>query len=293
MPSPVTELAELPGKALRPGDFYARGTAKLLAPSLSVDGVGQIAVPLLPGQAEQLVAVSERAPYGRGPDTIIDTAVRNTWQIGSDRVHIIYKASTGRQPWPRCWKRSPRGLGAGDPIEAEFYKLLVHDQGSFFVGHRDTEKSPGMFATRSIPRTGAGRAAFRRSQRQRRGFVRASLWTRDFGRLANDRALAVLTQMGLGVTVPHLLDLAQRWTASGADRASPSWREAHKLAERVGDGWPDYSEATATEDSSTTGLLIALTTLGDTDGIGGSLRRVVGAGRGYAKSDNAAAIAIL
>jgi hypothetical protein len=27
------------------------------------------------------------------------------------------------------------------------YKLLVYDQGSFFVSHRDTEKAPGMFAT--------------------------------------------------------------------------------------------------------------------------------------------------
>ncbi len=30
---------------------------------------------------------------------------------------------------------------------AEFYKILVYDEGSFFVSHRDTEKAPGMFAT--------------------------------------------------------------------------------------------------------------------------------------------------
>ena len=43
--------------------------------------------------------------------------------------------------------RVAEGLGVSDPIEAEFYKLLVYDTGSFFIGHRDTEKSPGMFAT--------------------------------------------------------------------------------------------------------------------------------------------------
>ena len=32
-------------------------------------------------------------------------------------------------------------------MEAEFYKLLVYDEGSFFVSHRDTEKADGMFAT--------------------------------------------------------------------------------------------------------------------------------------------------
>ncbi|WP_462323110.1 2OG-Fe(II) oxygenase, partial [Halochromatium sp.] len=39
------------------------------------------------------------------------------------------------------------GLGAHGEIEAELYKLLIYDAGSFFVSHRDTEKSPGMFAT--------------------------------------------------------------------------------------------------------------------------------------------------
>jgi hypothetical protein len=32
-------------------------------------------------------------------------------------------------------------------VEAELYKLLVYDEGSFFLEHRDTEKSPGMFGT--------------------------------------------------------------------------------------------------------------------------------------------------
>src|SRR5208337_1979483 len=38
-------------------------------------------------------------------------------------------------------------LGVSDPIEAEFYKMLIYDEGSFFVSHRDTEKTAGMFAT--------------------------------------------------------------------------------------------------------------------------------------------------
>ena len=88
MSSTVTQLAGLLGKIRRPGDFYTRGKVELLPPSLSVRGVGPIALPLLPEQAAQLAAAAERAPYGRGPDTIIDTAVRNTLQIGPDRVDI-------------------------------------------------------------------------------------------------------------------------------------------------------------------------------------------------------------
>nr|WP_294529790.1 2OG-Fe(II) oxygenase [uncultured Rhodopila sp.] len=505
MSSLVTELAEILGKALRPGDYYTRGTARLLAPSLTVDGVGPIALPLLPVQAEQLVAVAERAPYGRGPDTIIDTTVRNTWQIGSDRVRI-----EGRH-WPQTLaamlETVAEGLGVSDPIEAEFYKLLVYDKGSFFVSHRDTEKTPAMFATlvvvlpsyctggelvvrhkdRSVQldlrtddpaeaafaafyadclhevlpitsgcrltliynliRRGKGAAPQPPSYTAEQDKVATLLrdwrtgmdgnkplpeklvyplehaytapeldfsmlkgadaaaagvlataaqqadcalhlalvtveefgsaeygdnygrsWSRHddddfevgeiddwsialsdwrapdgnpvswgeipvgkdelsppdpfdelepdelhfeeasgnagvsferrYRRAAlvvwpNDRAMAVLTQAGLGVTVPHLLDVAQRWVASGTDRASLAWREAHELAERMCDDWPEHSGARPTEDSPTTGLLIALTALGDTDGINRFLRRVVGAGRGYDKSDNLAVIAAL
>jgi hypothetical protein len=144
----TANLASLLATVLRPGDFFTAGTAELLAPSLQVDGVGPVALPLLPVQAERLIAVAEPAPYGRGQQTLVDPAVRRTWQIGPDRVHI-----QGRH-WERTLAtivaRAADGLGVNEPIDAEFYKLLVYDQGSFFVGHRDTEKAPGMFATMVI-----------------------------------------------------------------------------------------------------------------------------------------------
>ena len=43
-----------------------------------------MALPLLPVQAAELVAVAERAPYGRGADTLIDTHVRRTWPTRCD-----------------------------------------------------------------------------------------------------------------------------------------------------------------------------------------------------------------
>lgn len=139
------ELAGLLNKVQRPGDFYATGTTEIFAPSLEVEGVGSIALPLLPVQAEQLVAVAEQAPYGRGEETLIDTGVRRTWQIDAAKIRI------GGRNWPRTLdtivERSAEGLGVTKPVVAELYKLLVYDQGSFFVSHRDTEKASGMFAT--------------------------------------------------------------------------------------------------------------------------------------------------
>jgi predicted 2-oxoglutarate/Fe(II)-dependent dioxygenase YbiX len=145
MSSIVLDLARILPTIRRPGDFYAAGTAEMFAPNLEVDGVGRISLPLLPVQAEQLVAVATRAPYGRGEETVVDTSVRRTWQIDADRIHL------GGRHWLQTLDaivaKAAAGLGVAGPVSAEFYKLLIYDTGSFFVEHRDTEKAAGMFAT--------------------------------------------------------------------------------------------------------------------------------------------------
>jgi hypothetical protein len=64
----TTDLAAVLSTVRRPGDFFVSRTTELLAPLLEVDGIGPIALPQLPMQAEQLVAVAQRAPYCRGED---------------------------------------------------------------------------------------------------------------------------------------------------------------------------------------------------------------------------------
>ena len=141
----TTELAEILSTVQRPGDFYTTGTSDIFTPHLEVAGVGPIALPLLPIQAQQLIAAAEQAPYGRGEDTLVDPTVRQTWQIAPERVEI-----SGRH-WEQTLAdivaRVTAGLGVSGTVVADFYKLLVYDTGSFFVSHRDTEKAAGMFAT--------------------------------------------------------------------------------------------------------------------------------------------------
>lgn len=145
MPAFTQDLADILGTVHRPGDFCAHGRREVFLPRLEVLDVGQISLPLLPAQAEQLVAVAEQAPYGRGAETLIDTAVRKTWQIAADRIHLA-----GRH-WEKDLAEiatcSAVGLGVLEPVTAELYKMLVYDAGGFFVSHRDTEKASGMFAT--------------------------------------------------------------------------------------------------------------------------------------------------
>jgi hypothetical protein len=138
-------LLEILRSVQRPGDFCVGGIRQLLTPAIDVDGVGRIAFPVLPTQAEQLVAVAGAAPHGRGEQTLLDRSVRRTWQIDAARVRI------GGRQWDKTLAglvaEAALGLGVSQPIEADFYKLLVYDAGSFFIDHRDTEKVPGMFAT--------------------------------------------------------------------------------------------------------------------------------------------------
>jgi predicted 2-oxoglutarate/Fe(II)-dependent dioxygenase YbiX len=129
----------------RPGDYCVGGQRQIFMPAIDVGGVGRIAFPLLPEQAERLIATAEAAPYGRGEKTLVDRQVRRTWQIEPGAIRI-----SGRQ-WEKTLAElvanAALGLGIRDPVAAEFYKLLIYDAGSFFVDHRDTEKVPGMFAT--------------------------------------------------------------------------------------------------------------------------------------------------
>jgi predicted 2-oxoglutarate/Fe(II)-dependent dioxygenase YbiX len=129
----------------RPGDFCVGGIREIFMPTIDIDGMGRIALPILPVQAERLVAIAEAAPYGRGEETVVDREVRRTGQVDPSKVRI------GGRHWDQTLAGlvadTALGLGVSEPVTADFYKLLVYDTGSFFVDHRDTEKAPGMFAT--------------------------------------------------------------------------------------------------------------------------------------------------
>ncbi|MES2299943.1 MAG: 2OG-Fe(II) oxygenase [Pseudomonadota bacterium] len=139
------DLAGILSTIRRDGSFYATGTTDCAIPVLEVDGVGRISLPLLQVQAEQLIAVATRSPYGRGQETLVDTKVRKTWQIPAERIGLSGRSWLGTLDG--IVARAAAGLGVTEPVSAELYKLLVYDTGSFFVEHRDTEKSGGMFAT--------------------------------------------------------------------------------------------------------------------------------------------------
>ncbi len=142
----LAPLESLLAGVKRPGGFCVHGALALPMPMVQVDGVGTLSFPLPPAHIAALIAAAERAPYGRGEQTVVDTSVRRVWQIDAARVRISGKNWT--QSLGRILTETGRGLGCEDAaIQAELYKLLVYDPGGFFLVHRDSEKAPGMFGT--------------------------------------------------------------------------------------------------------------------------------------------------
>ncbi len=140
-----------------PGDYCVGGRLYVPMPRVIVDGAGELSFPIPDAQIGALIAAAERAPYGKGTETLVDTAVRDCWQIDATRVRVAGHA------WPDSFAKVMELVAAGlglpaERLNAELYKLLIYRPGGFFAEHRDTEKVPGMVATLSLslPTPGAG-----------------------------------------------------------------------------------------------------------------------------------------
>lgn len=141
----------------RPGDYCVGGRLYAAMPRLTVEGVGALSFPVPDPQLRALVDAAAIAPYGKGPETLVDRSVRDCRQIDAARVGL--SGHGWRDSFDEIMDRVASGLGLSrDLIDAEFYKLLVYEPGGFFSAHRDTEKSDGMVATLSValPTQGAG-----------------------------------------------------------------------------------------------------------------------------------------
>jgi hypothetical protein len=228
-----SELAAVLQSVQRPGDFFVSGRVPLPAPRLVVDGVGEISLPVLPVQAGELVAQAERAPYGRGEQTLLDTNVRRTWQIAPERVS--FQGRQWEETLGRVIAQIRAGLGVEEPVAAGLYKLLVYDPGSFFISHRDTEKAPGMFATLVVALPGpveGGELVVRHAGRE----ARLELANDDPSELTFAAFYTDCVHEVLPVTAGHRVMLVYNLIRAGKDALlPPSYpAEAGKLARLLG-----------------------------------------------------------
>ena len=164
MPAPEIDYAtnckrleDLLASVDRPGDFCTGGRSFVPMPVLAVEGVGALSFPVPDTQVHALIGAAERAPYGKGAETRVDTSVRDCRQIDASRFRL------GGRAWAETFvtivDTVAEGLGCpAGSLEAVPYKLLVYEPGGFFAPHRDTEKADGMIATLtvSLPAASAG-----------------------------------------------------------------------------------------------------------------------------------------
>lgn len=55
-----------------------------------VEGVGHVKLPLTPTGWKELIKSSRLAPFGMGESTVVDTNVRNTWEIDA-KQHVTFQ----------------------------------------------------------------------------------------------------------------------------------------------------------------------------------------------------------
>jgi len=129
----------------RSGDFCAEGVVGGVLPRVDVEGFGPVPFPFPPALLDALASRATPAPYGRGVDTLVDPEVRRCLQIEADNLDLPERV------WgpllSRLTAAAAEELGVPGPVDAELYKLLIYQQGDFFLPHRDSEKVPGMFGT--------------------------------------------------------------------------------------------------------------------------------------------------
>ena len=151
------ELPQLLGSVERPGDFCTQGRLYLPMPTVEVAESGMLSFPVPGSQVRALIDAAERAPYGKGAQTLVDRSVRDCWQIDASRLRV------GGHAWPETFATILEAVATGigcraGALDARLYKLLVYPTGGFFAPHRDTEKVDGMVATLTItlPTEGEG-----------------------------------------------------------------------------------------------------------------------------------------
>ncbi|KAG9036120.1 hypothetical protein FS837_001739 [Tulasnella sp. UAMH 9824] len=131
------------------GSFYFNKTyTDAPNPVLRLNPMGRVGLPLSPREAKHIAANSKQAPFGMGERTLIDTNVRDTWEMDATDVSFdnpAWKAFLDRVVQEVC-ARLGVNIAASRP-RCELYKLLLYEKGSHFLPHQDTEKVDGMFAT--------------------------------------------------------------------------------------------------------------------------------------------------
>ncbi|KAE8137651.1 hypothetical protein BDV38DRAFT_271224 [Aspergillus pseudotamarii] len=120
-------------------------------PGLFIPGVGKIGLPISTEHAKAIIQSCHPSPYGMGTESLVDESVRKGWQL--DVGQFALQNPRWQQQVGTFVDKAVTGLGLtanGQEVKAELYKLLIYQEGAFFLPHRDSEKADGMFGTLAV-----------------------------------------------------------------------------------------------------------------------------------------------
>ena len=120
-------------------------------PVLDLEGLGDVGLPLGVRDAKAIREVARQAPFGKGERTVVDTTVRDTWEMDASQVSYMVSASLGlgalmsrdkqvtiqNPQWNKFMTNAVEevcvALGiniAASKPRWELYKLLMYETGS-------------------------------------------------------------------------------------------------------------------------------------------------------------------
>jgi hypothetical protein len=130
----LEELLESLGESYK---FVTSGSLTPVLPGLELKGAGSIGTPLSTADAKRLIAMASQAPYGRGEETIVDPKVRRVWQL--EPSQFVLRNAEWNSHIAAIVEAVKQEFGMRQKVNAQLYKLLVYEKGSFFAPHRDSE----------------------------------------------------------------------------------------------------------------------------------------------------------
>jgi hypothetical protein len=114
------------------GSFsFSRGYNDAPNPLLSLSSLGTVGLPLSSREAPALRTQCKEAPFGKGERTIVDKAVRDTWEMDAALVKFQNPAWDGFVN--KVLSQTCEALGVNVQASrprVELYKLLLYETGS-------------------------------------------------------------------------------------------------------------------------------------------------------------------
>jgi hypothetical protein len=112
-----------------------------------VSGVGRVSLPVRAPLVKKLIAVARPAMFGLGEQTLVDSRVRDTWELTPDQIVLGAPEWTAFLDRTLEHVRDELGLPGTSRLRAEPHSMLVYGKGQLFGPHQDSEKHDLMVGT--------------------------------------------------------------------------------------------------------------------------------------------------